>query len=496
VLSVLGRLLKDSALRTVGEERRRLYCEAAAAYGRAGKIGGSTYPLINAATLLLLAGQREQAHTLARRVLAFIQQSSNETETPYYRAATRAEALLLLGKTVQAKAAFADAMSLAPRAFEDHASTLRQFTLILDELGEDKAWLEPHRPPRTLHYAGHMATSVEGDVIGGQIRKVIREERIGFGYGALAAGADIHIAEALLKEGAELHLILPATLAKFREMSVTRFGDGWAERFDRILEAADSIRAVGTESNPSSTLALQLAAEVAMGCAVMQADALTTDAVQLLILDQNDPTDIRTGSSDWIGSAWGKTGHRQHVLAVPRVPTNVDAMELDSPPEASRCLAAILRIKWPDADAKLVMGEIIPRLADVLANGPAPIIMPRLTEDALLLAFGTPTHAACAAVAAVTALAGVADICVAGHYGIALRADDPFGGAPLLLGPAAALPGQILLSTPPGAVHLSEDFAMALHAGPAQKRPRIEYIGELPTADTGVIRLYALIGRA
>jgi tetratricopeptide (TPR) repeat protein len=163
VLGVLGRLLKDRALDAQGVERRRLYLESAAAYVRAGEIGGATYPLINAATLSLLAGKPGQAQALARQVLDKTQR--DEDETPYYRAATRAEALLLLGKTAQAKKAFGEAISRAPRAYEDHASTLRQFGLILDALNEDKAWLDPHRPPRSLCFAGHMAMAAKASCI-------------------------------------------------------------------------------------------------------------------------------------------------------------------------------------------------------------------------------------------------------------------------------------------------------------------------------------------
>ena len=492
VLSVLGRLLKDSAFREVGVERRRLYLEAAKAYSRAGEIGGATYPLINAATLSLLAGRREQAQILARQVLALIQCGNDELETPYYRAATRAEALLLLGDIAQAKQAFAEAMSLAPRAFEDHASTLRQFTLILDEMGEDKAWLEPCRPPRALHYAGHMATAIKGDEIGRQIRHFVREEKIGFGCGALAAGADILIAEALLEEGAELHLVLPASTDRFREASVASVGNDWAARFDHILEAADSIRAVGTDCDPSSPLALQLAAEVAMGCTVMQANVLMTDAVQLLILDRKPLAKGGPGGSDWIGATWERTGRRQHVLVAPRVRTDADVCRPGDAHRAQRCLAAILRIEWPDADTTVLTDEIFPRLARVFAKEPAPMIAPRWMGEALLVAFDTPTHAARAASSAVAALVDVADLRVAGHYGIALRVDDPFGGAPLLVGPAVALPGRMVVSTPPGAVHLSEDFAAALHAGSAVERPRVEYVGEMPMAHAGPVRLFAL----
>jgi len=69
VLSVHGRLLKDRALCAKGAERRRLYRKAADAYARAGAIGGASYPLINAATLSLLAGERKRAQALARQVL-------------------------------------------------------------------------------------------------------------------------------------------------------------------------------------------------------------------------------------------------------------------------------------------------------------------------------------------------------------------------------------------------------------------------------------------
>ena len=97
-LGVKGRLLKDRALTVGGAERRRLYAEAAAAYRRAAELARSTYPLINAGTLSLLAGEAAQAEALARQVLQQIEIDPDEPETPYYRAATRAEALLLLGR--------------------------------------------------------------------------------------------------------------------------------------------------------------------------------------------------------------------------------------------------------------------------------------------------------------------------------------------------------------------------------------------------------------
>lgn len=468
-LSVRGRLLKDDALRVEGQARKRLYLEAADAYARAGKISGETYPLINAATLSLLAGRRKQAHTLARQVL---DRRGSERETAYYRIATRAEALLLLGEIAQARAVLASAMARAPHAYEDHASTLRQFGLILDELGESAAWLDEFRPPRCLHFAGHMGVAAEGASIARQIRAVIRKERIGFGYGALAAGADILIAEALLEAGAELHLVLPAPEAMFREASVARFGKGWARRFDRVRKKARSVHVAGT-GGPPSPLAIQLAAEVAMGRAAMQAAVLSTEAVQLLILDRKDAKRTTAGGSDWVASTWKKSGRRQLLLAAPRA----RAARRASAKPAPGILAAMLRIEMSVSSGERLTEEILPWLARALKAGSAPLTAPRWTGDAVLAAFDTAQAAARAALSAASVMAEKSDLRVAGHYAIVEEADDPFGGAAYLTGEGAVLPREIAKSTPWGAIHLSEDFAAALHAGAV--RPRTEYVGAL-----------------
>ncbi|MFN3388193.1 MAG: tetratricopeptide repeat-containing protein, partial [Allosphingosinicella sp.] len=105
--AVRGRLLKDQALGETGAERRRLYHDSAAAYRRSAELRPATYPLINAASLSLLGGDGAEAGRLARQVLERIEAEPDEPETPYWRAATRAEALLLLGRHDEARAALA-----------------------------------------------------------------------------------------------------------------------------------------------------------------------------------------------------------------------------------------------------------------------------------------------------------------------------------------------------------------------------------------------------
>src|SRR6476620_6566602 len=84
-LTVRGRLLKDKAAGRLGPERQSLYRDAAAVYAAAAAASGATYPLINAATLYLLAGEPAQAMSFASDVLATLDANPEEPETPYWR---------------------------------------------------------------------------------------------------------------------------------------------------------------------------------------------------------------------------------------------------------------------------------------------------------------------------------------------------------------------------------------------------------------------------
>jgi len=490
VLSVKGRLLKDHALAAAGWKRKSLYREAAQAYARAAEIGGASYPLINAATLSMLAGQQRQAQMLARRILTRIDREV--AETPYWRAATRAEAQLLLGRIEQAKASLREAIGLAPSAFEDHASTLRQLGLILDELDCSRAWLDSFRPPRSLHFAGHMAVSPARSALESEIRKIIEAERIGFGYGALAAGADIVIAEALLEGGAELHLVLPAATAAFRNVSVASLGGNWARRFDAIIERAHSVRVIGKQSGSFSALEITLAAEIAMGNAVMQAEFLMTEAVQLLILERKSGHLSAETASGASAKVWKKSGRRQYVLIAPRARTEGVPAARKRPAKWER-LTALLRIELPGTSTDDLSAGVLSQVAEIFHSAGPQLVCPRWTGEAVTAAIENPAEAAQIALSVAANLRRFEHFRIAAHYGIARLADDPFSATRFAAGAAAAIPARILLSTPASAIHASEDFAAILCAGPAAGRPRVEYIGDLP-AESGEnsVRLFSL----
>lgn len=153
-LTLKGRLLKDQAKAADGADRHRLYAKAAAAYVAAADIRTDSYPLINAAALALLGGDPARSAELAAQVLAMVDDDPDEGENAYWREATQAEALLLMGHEDQAQQSLAEGIARLPHAWEDHAATIGQFALILSEQNRDSSWLDRYRRPAVFILAG------------------------------------------------------------------------------------------------------------------------------------------------------------------------------------------------------------------------------------------------------------------------------------------------------------------------------------------------------
>jgi len=486
-LTLKGRLLKDLAGRAGEEERKHLLREAAATYRRAADLTSATYPRINAATLSLLGGDAEASRQSASRILSDVERFPDEPETPYWRAATRAEALLLLARHEDARTVLTEAIALAPRAWEDHAVTLRQFRLILEAQGLDASWLDPHRPPRSLHFCGHMsfdAGIVGRDELDAAVRAVLQEERIGFGYGALAAGADIIIAEALVELGAELHAMLPGGAEAFASISVDPLGENWRRRFDQLIGQAETVRTVRPEKVAPGPQAIGLSDEIAMGAAVMNARRLESEAIQLLITDADSGS---TGQGTVRAQAiWAESRRRQKILQAPREAIEAAQLSRGSRHGKTRPLAVVAVLGDQGLNEEQLERELR-GLRDTIAERPGPRVSPYWTGGCTLLAYD------CLQVAADLALSlARSGYRVGADYLAVPIVADPFSGGDRLtrgdVGPAEAAAS----STPQGSACVTEDFAAAL-AAKGDGRVRCEFVGELdPPASGQPIGLYAL----
>ena len=350
-LTLKGRLLKDQAKLSEGAERVRLYGLAAEAYAAAAEVQRDSYPLINAAALALLGGKPERSAALARETLALIDGDPAQGENAYWRAATRAEALLLTGDETEARAALADGIAKLPYAWEDHAATIGQFEQILAEQGKDLAWLDRHRPPPSLYFSGIIGLDEADPTLLQDIEAIIERERPGFGFGALAAGADILIAEALQKSGAELHITLPYPVDRFCELSVAPYGDQWIPRFETLVEAAarlDVLTEWPDEAERSLAVAVELADLVAMGQCVRNAGVLKSRPKALTITGRGDEPRRQH-------LVWADTGHDQFKIAMARQADHQSTIV--SPNPDSTQISAILWLEDAGRDTLSVLAD-------------------------------------------------------------------------------------------------------------------------------------------
>jgi hypothetical protein len=487
-LAVKGRLLKDRALAAAPEARPALFAEAARAYAAADALSPQPYTRINVATLTLLAGDAAGAAAIAGDLIDWMNAAGDVAETPYYLAATRAEAELLQRDRDAAEALLAEAIGHDPDGWADHASTLRQLGLILSAQRAPTDWLDRYRPPRSLHYAGHLAIAADDHAaLSASVAAAIAASHIGFGYGALAAGADIVIAEELLAAGAELHVVLPTAVDIFVAQSVAPYGADWVRRFHACLTAATEVRSATGVTGAYEPLATQLAADNAMGAAVLNARLLESSAVQLLVVDDGPGRYGEGRGTARDGTRWAASGRAQSVLVAPR--TAPVAASGRTPPEGrpDRRLAAMLHIAFDGIDT-LDDGAFAEMLDTVIAPFRRRIaestVIPELTlpaGNARIIGFATPEAALAYAAPLLAGPTSASALRIAAHYALAHWLTEPVA----LVGPGVAELGQIAAASLPGTITTSEAFATALMAAPGEA-PRAEPIGEV-----GTLRLFA-----
>lgn len=445
--AVRGRLLKARARLAQVTEAAHLFAQAAEAYATADARGPAPYLLINAASMALLSGDAAHASELARTVLERL--SAPCDDTPYFLAATRAEALLLLGERAGAEAALADAVAADPDGWDDRAVTIAQLAELCPALGMATDWLDRFRPPGALHYAGHMGLAAGGPgeaELARQIDRLLAATPIGFAHGAAAAGSDLVIAERLLAHGVALYLVLPAPPADFRRQSVAPAGAEWAGRFDAVLARTAEVTVVGPASpGPHDPRATALAAEVAIGGSLATARRYATTARQWVVLDE-----AGGGANSAAQAMRWPQATTQQIVALPRepVPGATFPAERNDPGRADRVALAIRA--EPDA-----LG-VLPASADLAALHC--VVGPTLTKGRTVMerAGGWDVlfaDNAAAAEAALGALAAARDAglpvsagLARGLVSLAATAD---GGA-IALGPPLVLAERLALHAPAG----------------------------------------------
>lgn len=508
--AIAARILKDAALATEqGNGRNDALLEASEAYKLLFQESDDAYPGINAASLAFLGGRKDEARQLARLILEMPEVSG---PADYYAAATKGEAQLITGQIDAAAEALHRAGSLPGANSGAKSSSLRQLTLIAQEAGvnaeHQKTLLAPIAPPSVIFYCGHMFlenAKVEAE-LRDNIETLLASNDVGFAYGALAAGADILIAEALLARGGELHVTLPFLKDDFLAQSIAPAGGNWLKRFEACFDAATSVHYATEMHYVGDPEQYGYASRVAMGMARLRADFLGISARQLAVWDGTPPSGPAGTGADV--QVWQAYGGQSDIVTPKNIDRNLGWSKRPEEDSYKRRAAAMLFTdfpgfsKLPEARLPAFWSGVMGRMADVLAKHDNEVLARNSWGDALLAVTVDAPRAATIALELQSALqdfdysslglSETSGMRIGVHYGPVYETSDLITGRTTFYGTEVSRAARIEPVTPPGAVFVTQPFAAILTLE-ARDQFRCRYVGNVEFAKNyGTYPIYRL----
>jgi len=146
IMSLAGRLSKDLYLQSSGKTALEHARDSALKYELAYKETKGYYSGVNAATMALLADMPwDMVKDRVNTILELLPKTEKLLpKDHYFIEATRAECFLILGEISSTKESLRDAIEFDPLNYTAHASTLKQFRIILDKRATDNAFIGHH----------------------------------------------------------------------------------------------------------------------------------------------------------------------------------------------------------------------------------------------------------------------------------------------------------------------------------------------------------------
>ncbi len=551
-LTLEGRLLKSEAFRQPAGDQAALLRAAAERYARANALAASSghpdayFPGINLATLRLLLGETTQAHQAAREVLDQIEPllagaELAQRDDAYWLLATGIEAWLVLGDLGQAQALVAPALLANGRRYSDLASSVRQLRRLLAAQGLPESALAGFAPPAVAHYTGHMIARGARDhriqpedepVLAAAIEDAIDAHGIGSAYGSLAAGADLLFAEALLRRGAGLNVVLPFAAEDFVEVSVRPFGADWIPRFHACLARANTVRIATEGTHAGDDALMAYASQLAMGLAVLGGRNLCAPVRQLVIWDAQ-PARGDAGTAVDV-ARWARTGLPQTIIPCAAPAGTAPAGSAPQPSHAMTAQATLAQAALAQAAVAeaapaarrsrairaMLFGDIkgfsklgddqMPAFADcvlgaiggVLDHAGQRMAFANSWGDAFFAVFDDASSAARCALDmqdaisridfAAACLPEAMELRIGGHLGPVHRVYDPILHRPAYMGAHVVRAARIEPITPEGCVYVTESFA-ALLALEDEAKFACDYVGVTEAAKQyGAMRMFLL----
>ena len=521
IASLGARLLKDDALSQSPRDPKALLA-ASEAYGAIYARTGDTFPGVNAATLAMLGGAEEKARTIALELLAKLIAPQG-----YFAHATKAEALLVCRRAHEAGVEIAIACSLPDADLGARATTRRQFTVLADHLaltqGERAALLDPLKPPVVFMFCGHMiprADPAAEAALAASIGKLLDEEGAAIGYGALASGADILVAEQLLKRGGELNVVLPFHAEDFVQQSVRPAGESWGPRFQACLDRAQTVTMATDMPFMDDAAQFTYGSLICMGLARLRAQNLSADVMQLAVWDgiaaeKGDKAGTAVDVSNWrrtngrmrsIPPTWRRSKPKRlwplgsRGRKSPEAPKNADEITRESRAIIFTDFHGFTKLQ--ESALPVFWKQVMRRMMRVLDQYGDAICYRNTWGDALYSVIVDTKQAAAITLDLQDSLKDVDHAAlgigaephmrIGAHYGPVFRAKEGGNGALNYYGTQVSRTARIEPVTPPGAVYVTEQFAAALIME-APEAFVCRYVGPVQLAKGyGASRMYLL----
>ena len=524
--SLFARLKKDQGFAACGEARIKYLREAWAIYEQAyvrAKAEGNPdayYPGINVAATALWTGDLAKARQVSREVLEALAPRLNgpASDDRYWLEATALEARLILGELDEAERLASEVLAEGDGQYAQLATTGRQLRRIADSLKVSPAFLKRFSAPAVIHYAGHIIAapgkqgrfeSSEEAAVKKQIEELLAANSVGSGYGALAAGADILFAEALLARGAVLHVVLPFAIPHFVERSVETAGPGWVDRFHACLDAAKTVRYATEDTFLDDESLFSYSSQLAMGLAVLSARHMQASSLQMVVWDGEAHNGIAGTVADM--RVWSATKLPQVVI---RCGSRVEADDFscceppEIPPGTVRKVCAMFFgdvhgfSRLTDEELPIFATKIMGVVGDLTRRYRKDVAFVNTWGDGVFAVFPDVARAALWALElqesmhamdfAAVGLPTTLQLRLGGHLGPAYELLDPVVERMNYYGAHVSRAARIEPITPEGCVYVTETFAAAL----ALKAPTeftCEYVGYTEMAKHyGRLRMFLL----
>ena len=515
-----ARLLKDVALSAPdGPPRVQLLLAAAEKYEAVHRRSGHYYPGINVANLLLLAGRPERSAAIARRIAAELTAMPPAAgEELFWAAATLIEAHVIGGDMAGARRALPAAQAASEGDHARLSTVARSIHNACVAKNLPVAWLQAISPPAVIHYAGHIiaAPGAAGRFpataepsVAARISELLAERNVGFGYGSLAAGADILFAEALLARRAQLHVLLPFRLDDFIRESVRPAGSQWIKRFEACLANAKSVRYATEDEYLGDDTLYVYCSRLGMGLSVLASQHLFAPIEQIAVWDGR-PAAGNAGTAVDV-DIWRETGRPQIIIPIapehgsqpPESPSRVAANSR----RARAMLFGDLRgfSRLTDRELPIYVTGVLGAIEHVRQAHRNKVLLANTWGDGLFMVFQRANDAAECALALQAALSRLdfaalglsvpLSLRIGGHLGPVYETLDPVLGQTNFFGAHVTRAAHIEPVTPPGCVYVTETFAAALALEHSQAFA-CDYVGMTKAAkEYGSLRMFLLRAR-